>query len=454
MPSRWKATLPLSSMAPRACSSGPSGPSTHGGLERRVLPQLRRVDRLDVVVAVDEGDRGVGVGAAATRRRRRARPAVGQISTVGKPVRRSASASHAALAATSGACAGSAEIDGMRSQASRSACRSSRWARTNSRSGLVTAATVVPRAPVGRAAASVRRMPGELLQVDVGDLTFDVRVDGPEDGRPVLLLHGFPQTSLSLGGGDAAAHAGRAAHLRARPARLLPRRPARTRWTPTRLPNLAQVTADLMTALDVPVADVVGHDWGANVAWALAGWHPDRVRSLTAVSVPHPAAYTVAFRPTRSRRSGRPTSGCSGSRARPRRCCSRTTPAGCGGCCGGEATPACRPRRSTSTSAVLSAPGALTAALNWYRAMSSATRVDPVGVPTTYVWSDGDVAIGPDRRRGVRRLRDRRLPVRRAARRHALDPRAGAGAAGPRDPGPGRPRPGAAPAAGTACPPS
>src|SRR6185437_8642711 len=44
--------------------------------------------------------------------------------------------------------------------------------------------------------------------------------------------------------------------------------------------------------------------------------------------------------------------------------------------------------------AVLSAPGALTAALNWYRAMSSSARVDPVGVPTTYVWSDGDVAIG------------------------------------------------------------
>jgi pimeloyl-ACP methyl ester carboxylesterase len=43
---------------------------------------------------------------------------------------------------------------------------------------------------------------------------------------------------------------------------------------------------------------------------------------------------------------------------------------------------------------VLSAPGALTAALNWYRAMSSADRVDPVSVPTTYVWSDGDVAIG------------------------------------------------------------
>ena len=41
----------------------------------------------------------------------------------------------------------------------------------------------------------------------------------------------------------------------------------------------------------------------------------------------------------------------------------------------------------------LSAPGALTAALNWYRAMSSATPVDPVGVPTTYVWGRHDVAL-------------------------------------------------------------
>jgi pimeloyl-ACP methyl ester carboxylesterase len=40
-------------------------------------------------------------------------------------------------------------------------------------------------------------MSEELLHVDVGDLTFDVRADGPEDGRPVLLLHGFPETSAS-----------------------------------------------------------------------------------------------------------------------------------------------------------------------------------------------------------------------------------------------------------------
>jgi pimeloyl-ACP methyl ester carboxylesterase len=161
------------------------------------------------------------------------------------------------------------------------------------------------------------------------------------------------------------------------------------------MPNLAQVTADLMTAMDVPRADVVGHDWGANVAWTLAAWHPDRVRSLTAVSVPHPTAYTVAYRvdPEQKERSayirlfwqpGKAEEVLLADDARRlRRMLS--------GADGETGVPA---EAVDEYVAVLSAPGALTAALNWYRAMSSDIRVDPVGVPTTYVWSDGDVAIG------------------------------------------------------------
>ena len=37
----------------------------------------------------------------------------------------------------------------------------------------------------------------QLQPVTVGDLTFDVRTLGPDDGEPVVLLHGFPETSLS-----------------------------------------------------------------------------------------------------------------------------------------------------------------------------------------------------------------------------------------------------------------
>jgi pimeloyl-ACP methyl ester carboxylesterase len=237
-------------------------------------------------------------------------------------------------------------------------------------------------------------MPAELLHIDVGDLTFDVRADGPEDGRPVLLLHGFPQTSASWA--TVTPHLTRAG--------LRTYAPDQLGYSPGARPdevaaysaqNLAQVTADLMTALEMPRADVVGHDWGANVAWTLGAWHPDRVRSLTAVSVPHPAAYTAAFRadPEQKERSGYIRLFWQAGKAeevlladdarRLRRMLS--------GSDGENGVPA---EAIDEYVAVLSAPGALTAALNWYRSMSSDTRVDPVGVPTTYVWSDGDVAIG------------------------------------------------------------
>jgi pimeloyl-ACP methyl ester carboxylesterase len=119
------------------------------------------------------------------------------------------------------------------------------------------------------------------------------------------------------------------------------------------------------------------------------------VRSLTAVSVPHPAAYTVAYRtdPEQKERSGYIRLFWQAGKAeevlladdarRLRRMLA-----------GGDGDSGVPAEAIDEYVAVLSAPGALTAALNWYRAMSSSDRVDPVTVPTTYVWSDGDVAIG------------------------------------------------------------
>lgn len=231
-----------------------------------------------------------------------------------------------------------------------------------------------------------------MQQVDVGDLSFDVRTDGPADGPPVLLLHGFPETSLSWSAvTPLLAQAGLRTYAPDQLGYSPGARPGEV--DAYALPNLVQVTADLMTALDVPVAHVVGHDWGANVAWALAAWHPDRVRTLTAVSVPHPTAYTMAYRadPEQRERSGYIRLFWQAGKAeevlladgarRLRRMLDAP----------GSGVPA---EAVDVYVAQLSAPGALTAALNWYRAMSSDTRVDPVAVPTTYVWSDGDVAVG------------------------------------------------------------
>src|SRR3954464_11952687 len=65
--------------------------------------------------------------------------------------------------------------------------------------------------------------------------------------------------------------------------------------------RLVHAVNDLVAVLDalgVDRAHVVGHDWGAGVAWVFAALHPERVERLVAMSVGHPAAQrgTIADR--------------------------------------------------------------------------------------------------------------------------------------------------------------
>jgi pimeloyl-ACP methyl ester carboxylesterase len=135
-------------------------------------------------------------------------------------------------------------------------------------------------------------------------------------------------------------------------------------------------------------AHVVGHDWGAAVAWQLAGRHPERVRTLTTVSVPHPIAFVDALRSD------------SDQRARSRYMKDWQDPGaeqrlldgGLDAVFGG--IPAVDAERYLDR---LREPGALTAALSWYRAQSldDLAGLGPVTAPTLHVWSDGDAALGP-----------------------------------------------------------
>jgi pimeloyl-ACP methyl ester carboxylesterase len=57
--------------------------------------------------------------------------------------------------------------------------------------------------------------------------------------------------------------------------------------------RVTTVIGDLVELLDehgVERAHVIGHDWGAGLAWVLAALHPERVSSLAALSVGHPNA--------------------------------------------------------------------------------------------------------------------------------------------------------------------
>ena len=159
------------------------------------------------------------------------------------------------------------------------------------------------------------------------------------------------------------------------------------------LDELVDDALAIMDALRLDTAHVVGHDWGAAVSWALAARHPERVRTLTAVSVPHPRALSRALltSPDQMRRSAYLL-------LFRRKGTAERFLTDDGG----------RRLRDIFDDAGLShgqidryvtpmlQPGALTAALNWYRAISLIRRpsAGPVPLPTTYVWSDRDAALG------------------------------------------------------------
>jgi pimeloyl-ACP methyl ester carboxylesterase len=205
------------------------------------------------------------------------------------------------------------------------------------------------------------------------------------EGTPVLLLHGFPDSSrLWRNQVPALVEAG----LRAIAPDL---RGFGESDKPAGVESygIARSVADMVAVLDalgVERAHVVGHDWGAAVAWGLAAFVPDRVDRLVAMSVGHPMAFRE--RPLEQREKGWYQL-----------------------LFQFEEAEALLARDDWRLFRVwmrnngdfdhyipdLSRPGALTAALNWYRAnlaprreLEPRTPVPPVAAPTLGIWSNGD----------------------------------------------------------------
>jgi pimeloyl-ACP methyl ester carboxylesterase len=232
-------------------------------------------------------------------------------------------------------------------------------------------------------------------------LAFDVTTAGPEGGEPVVLLHGFPQSARCW---DAVTPALAAAGLRTLA-------PDQRGYSPGARPagraayRLSELVADAAAVVEAalagtgrPRAHVVGHDWGAIVAWVLAGLRPELVRTVTGISVPPVGAIAAALR-------------------RPRQLRASWYAAAFQVPGLAERVFAVPPGRSWSPTLVrllvrsgqtqaraerdaagLADRAALTSALNWYRAdaLSGGARVPEPAVPALYVWSDGDTAVTRD----------------------------------------------------------
>lgn len=233
-------------------------------------------------------------------------------------------------------------------------------------------------------------MTTRITRFDRGPHTFDVTDEGPIDGEPIVLLHGFPQRAscwelvaeiLHDNGFRTLAPDQRGYSPGARPARR-------------RDYVQSELTADVLALLDaagLERAHVVGHDWGALVGWAVAAHHPERVKTLTALSVPHPGAFLRSMRHGQIFRSWYMAA--FQIPVLPEKFLGwamRTQPDF------GERMGLPQPFASRIAREI-GDYGALPGALGWYRAMPlpdkrSAPR--PVRVPTTFVWGDADPAIG------------------------------------------------------------
>ncbi len=262
---------------------------------------------------------------------------------------------------------------------------------------VLAAADGRPAAAQGEAAAEAggAAQPDDgitMTQIAVGNFTFDVRTAGPEDGEVVILLHGFPQTShewrhqlraLGEAGFRAVAPDQRGYSAGARPSRV----------EDYALPLLVGDVIGLADAIGADRFHIVGHDWGAAVAWAVAIAARDRVITANPVSVPHPDAFARVL----------------------------SDPDSCQVAASAYFDVFVQPDSEDAFLAndhallrgifagieaeaveeyvrVLGSKPALGAALNWYRANVADRNlqgppVGPVAVPTMFTWSDGDTAL-------------------------------------------------------------
>jgi pimeloyl-ACP methyl ester carboxylesterase len=223
----------------------------------------------------------------------------------------------------------------------------------------------------------MRRLVGDGVELAVLD-------EG--DGAPVLLLHGFPDSSR-VWRHQVQALVGAGFRVLAPDLRGFgesDRPDGVEQYTIGR--SVADVLA-VLDALGIERTHVVGHDWGAGLAWVLAAFVPDRVERLVVLSVGHPNALREPSVEQREKLWYQLLFQFEGvAEELLQRADWKLMREFSHGYADAE-----------SALADLSRPGALTAALNWYRANGTPAQelersrpFPAVGAPTLGIWSSGD----------------------------------------------------------------
>lgn len=241
-------------------------------------------------------------------------------------------------------------------------------------------------------------VPLERHWVEGDGVRLHVRAAGPRDGPLVVLLHGFPE--FWYGWRHQIAPLAEAGYRLVIPDQRGYNRSAAP--APISAYDLDRLVADvcrIIAAAGRERAHLVGHDWGAMVAWALAMRRPSWVRRLGILNVPHPRVFRRALR-TDPRQLLRSTYAVFFQIPRlPEWLLGRNDGQGLALLMRWSA------RADTFTSVERAAyrrawrrPGRLRGMLNWYRAAARRAlrgdrREETVAVPTLVLWGARDVAL-------------------------------------------------------------
>jgi pimeloyl-ACP methyl ester carboxylesterase len=237
--------------------------------------------------------------------------------------------------------------------------------------------------------------------IETNGIKLHIVTDGPEDGMPVILLHGFPEfhygwrkqiPALVAAGFRVIVPDQRGYNVSDKPKGV----------SAYHVDTLAKDIVGLFDHFGIQKARLVGHDWGAVVAWTVALNHPERLEKLVILNVPHPSVMKHFLLEDKQQRKN------SWyvfffqipffvewvlSKENFRNMARMLVGSG---------------RKSTFTRSDIEAykkawaqPGALTAMLNWYRSifrdslkhLFKRTPTRRVSVPTRILWGMNDVAL-------------------------------------------------------------
>jgi pimeloyl-ACP methyl ester carboxylesterase len=251
------------------------------------------------------------------------------------------------------------------------------------------------------------------LFVEANGLRFEVLEEGAGD-RLALCLHGFPEHAVSWRH-QMPVLAGMGYRVWAVNQRGYGRTTRPGQVADYALRHLMDDVAALIDASGAASVTLIGHDWGAMVAWCVAATRMRPLERLVIMNVPHPLCFRAALTHWRQRRKSWYMAFFQVP-ALPEMMLTARGGAAVRAMFRGVAVP---PDVMAVYTKQITEPGAATAMLNWYRAARLRTGpapnlAEPIEVPVMVIWGEADVALDliclDGTERYVRHLTLHRLP--------------------------------------------